>query len=90
MPRETKMNRILINIKEKDIDHAAAVGAVLDVVSGGKVCYGAKNRKHYAWETKFDSGLVVYTQPKYWSNSETFIVTHNEDTKNTWESSREV
>jgi hypothetical protein len=86
MPRETKMNRILINIKENDINHTDAVEAVLDVVSGGKVCYGAKNRKHYAWETKFENGLVVYTQPKYWSNSETFIVTKNEDTKNTWES----
>ena len=80
------MNRILINIKENDINHTDAVEAVLDVVSGGKVCYGAKNRKHYAWETKFENGLVVYTQPKYWSNSETFIVTKNEDTKNTWES----
>lgn len=73
MPRETKRRRILINLRG-DVKEQEAIEAVAEVVRQGKRCIGAKNKVHYNWVTEFDNGVTVYVNPKYWSNSDTFLV----------------
>jgi hypothetical protein len=73
MPRETKRRRILINLRG-DVKEQEAIEAVAEVVRQGKRCIGAKNKVHYNWVTEFNNGVIVYVNPKYWSNSDTFLV----------------
>ena len=76
--RTTKRRRILINMRGSITDQEA-IDAVRQVISKGKTVIAAKNREHYSWCTVMENGVVVLVTPKYWSRSETFTVTREED-----------
>jgi hypothetical protein len=76
--RTTKRRRILINMRGSITDQEA-IDAVQQVISKGKTVIAAKNREHYSWITVMENGVVVLVTPKYWSRSETFTVSREED-----------
>ena len=76
--RTTKRKRILINMRGSITDQEA-IDAVQQVISKGKTVIAAKNREHYSWITVMENGVVVLVTPKYWSRSETFTVSREED-----------
>lgn len=76
--RTTKRKRILINMRGSITDKEA-IDAVQHVITEGKKAIAAKNREHYNWITVMNNGVVVLVTPKYWSRSETFTVTREED-----------
>ena len=76
--RTTKRKRILINMRGSITDQEA-IDAVQQVISKGKTVIAAKNREHYSLCTVTQNGVVVLVTPKYWSRSETFTVTREED-----------
>jgi hypothetical protein len=56
-----------------------AIDAVQHVITEGKTSIATKNREHYSLCTVMDNGVVVLVTPKYWSLSETFTVSREED-----------